>query len=410
MYNTAQIGGEIMAYYLGIDVGKYFHQAILCNQEGKPLAPQLKFAVTKDGYQQLQSYLTDRVPVEEIQIVQAGFEATGPYWLSLYEFLTKLGTTVVVLNPLQVKAYRNESIRGAKTDKIDARLIIKVLRVGDYRPSAIPSEELFALRQLTRLRSDLVLMTTKIKVKIITIFDQVFPEYRQFFSDMFGTTSKALLEEAVVPERIAVLSTQKLTTLLKKASRGHYGEKQAQHIRAVAKDSIGVTIGLDAFALSIQVLLAQVRHLEQQVQRLDKEIIKRTEKQQTTLTSIPGIGRIQEATILAEIGNFDRFKGDKDGAEKLVALAGIDPKVRESGTLRGKARMSKRGSPYLRTAVRQVAFVAACGTNVDPMFSRIYQKKKAEGKHFEVALSHVENKLLHVIYSLLKSKKNYTPH
>ncbi len=395
-----------MHYYLGIDVGKFHHQAILCDDQAKPVIGSLKFKATFDGFQQLFAYVRQQVP--EGTVIHAGVEATGAYWITVYEQLLKHQIRVSVLNPLQVKAYRNEGIRGAKTDRLDALLIVKVLRFGDYRESAIPPADLFALRQLTRLRFDLVSVTSDLKRKVICIFDQIFPEYKELFSNLFGTSSKTLLAKAVTPEDIAAISTRKLTTLLEKASFGRYGAKQALAIKKKAEQSIGITLGIDAFTLSVKILLAQVGHLEEQTQKLEEEISQRVAGQQTTLTTIPGIGRIQEATILAEIGNFERFRNDKDGAEKLVAIAGIDPKVKQSGKYQGKAKMSKRGSPYLRTAIRQIAFNAAC-MRKDAMFARIFQKKVAEGKPHEVALSHVENKLLHVIYSLLKSKKEYVP-
>lgn len=398
-----------MKYYLGIDIGKYVHQAILCNEEAKPIAASLRFHTTYEGYQTFMLYLKNTVDPKDFENVYVGMEATGSYWLSLYEYLQKLGLQVVVLNPLQVKAYRNEGIRGAKNDRIDALLIAKVLRFGDYKISDIPQEDMFALRQFTRLRSDLVSMTTDLKLKTISIFDQVFPEYKKLFYDIFGTCSKTLLFQAMIPEEIAKIPTEKLTLLLEKASRGRQGEKEARRIKQIAQQSIGITIGLDAFSLSLKILLTQIQHLEEEVKKLDKEIIQRLRSQETTLTTIPGIGETIAATIIAEIGNFERFKDDKDGAEKLVALAGIDPKVKQSGRYKGKAKMSKRGSPYLRRVVRQASFVAACAPGKDPMFAAIYEKKIQEGKPFEVALSHVENKMLHVVYSLLKSKKEYIP-
>ncbi len=398
-----------MKYYLGIDIGKQQHQAILCTQEGKPLGASLRFKTTAEGFTELFTYLQKHVPGGDIAAIHAGLEATGAYWLTIYEQCIKHKVAISVLNPMQVKAYRNEGIRGAKNDRIDALLIVKVLRFGDYKESDIPKEDLFALRQLTRLRSDLVAMTTNVKLKIISIFDQVFPEYTNLFSDIFGTSSQAVLKEAVVPEAISLIPTKKLTKLLRTASRGKYGEQQAQKIKKAAETSIGITMGIDAFSFSLDILLAQITHLEGQVKKLDKEIAERVKPKGTTLTSIPGIGVTQEAVILAEIGNFERIRNDKNGAEKLVAIAGIDPKIKQSGKYIGKAKMSKRGSPYLRKTIRQAAFVAAVGNGKDPMFAKLYEKKITEGKAFEVALSHVENKMLHVIYSLLKSKKKYVP-
>jgi transposase len=396
-------------YYLGIDIGKYHHQAILCNKDAKPIAPSLRFQTTIDGFNELFSYLKKYLSDEDYATVHAGFEATGIYWLTVYEQLQKQKIRMSVLNPMQVKAYRNEGIRGAKTDRLDAHLSVKVLRFGDYRDSDIPPEDLFALRQLTRLRADLVDMASGIKLKVIGILDQVFPEYSNIFPDIFGNGSKALLQKALVPEAIAAIPTRKLTQLLRKASRGRYGVKQAEGVKKAAEQTIGITLGIDAFSLSLEILLAQIIHSEKQVEKLEREIKKRTAVRAETLTSIPGIGTVQEATILAEIGDFERFRNDKNGAEKLVAIAGIDPKVKESGKYKGQATMSKRGSPYLRRTIRQSAFIASLGKGKDPMFSKIYEKKIAKGKRFAVALSHVENKMLHVIYSLLKSKKEYKP-
>ena len=401
---------KTIKYYLGIDVGKLNHQVILCNSEGKPVAKSLKFPSNFQGYQILTKYMEQYVIREQFPDIHAGLEATGSYWLSLYEQLKKLNLQeVTVLNPLQVKSYRNEGIRGSKTDTIDCLLIVKVLRFGDYKASDLPNGDLLALRQLTRLRLDLVKMTTSLKLRVISVFDTVFPEYQHLFTDIFGESSRAILDEAIDPESMSQISTEKLTQILKKVSHGWFGENKAVEIKQAAHQSIGIRLGIDAFSLSAQILLAQITHLEDQVEKLDIEITGRLKALNSTLTTIPGIGDVLAATIISEIGNFDRFAVLKDGAEKLVALAGIDPKMKDSGILKGKAVMSKRGSPYLRRAIRQAAFAASV-RGKDPMLSGIYQKKIAEGKHFEVALSHVENKMMHVVYSLLKSGKEYLPY
>lgn len=396
-------------YFLGIDVGKYHHQAILCNQEGEILEKPLRFANSYSGYQQLSKYLEKRINNSGFKDVQSGMEATGPYWLSLYEYLSRIGIQTVVLNPLQVRAYRNEGIRGSKTDRIDAALIAKILRFGEFSPSGVPNEDDLALRQLTRLRSNFVKTAAGLKKKVISIHNQVFPEYKTLFTDLFSAASRKLLQEAMLPEQFINLSTKKLTRILIKASRGRAGKPKAVKIQQAAKQSIGTTLAADAFCLSLKILLDQINHLEEQIKKLDREINKLFDKQPNTLLTIPGVGKVTAATIKAEIGDFSRFAGDKDGAEKLVALAGLDPKLKTSGKYKGKVRMSKRGSSYLRNAVRQAAFVAVCVCK-DPMFTNIYNKQVNKGKHFEVAISHVGNKLLHVVYSLLKSDKKYEPH
>ena len=394
-------------YYLGIDIGKKNHVACLTNESGEILGKPCTFAATNAGRQQLKAHLDIFIDHKDYPSVRVGFEATGHYWIGLYLHLKEKGFPVSVLNPLEVKAFRNEGIRGSKTDAIDAVKIAKLLRFGDYREAHVPNAGLFSLRQLTRLRGDLMQMMGQLKQKSIAILDQMFPEYQSLFSDTFGTTSTALLSKANTPEAIGALSTTKLTNLLRSASHGRFGKDKAQTIKEAATDTMGITMGIDAFSLSLDILLSQIDHLQTRIDQLDGEIVGYTQKLNATITTIPGIGPTLAGVILAEIGDFDRFIS-KDGGEKLVALAGIDPKLKTSGQFEGKTKMSKRGSPYLRHALRQGAFIAVT-VSKDPMFTRIYQKHINKGKHMEVALSHVARKMVHVIYSLLKSKKSYTP-
>jgi transposase len=394
-------------YYLGIDIGKKNHVACLMNDKGEVLGKPLTFAATSVGKQQLETHLNNCIDHTDYPSVQVGFEATGHYWIGLYVQLKGMGFAVSVLNPLEVKAFRNEGIRGSKTDRIDAVKIAKLLRFGDYREAHVPSADLFSLRQLTRLRGDLVQMMGQLKQKSIAVLDQMFPEYQSLFCDTFGTTSTTLLSEANTPEAISALSTTKLTNLLRKASRGRFGKEKALDIQAAAKDTMGVSMGMDAFSLSLNILLSQIDHLQTQIDQLDQNIAGYAKKLNTTIATIPGIGPTLAGVILAEIGDFDRFIS-KDGGEKLVALAGLDPKLKTSGQFEGKTKMSKRGSPYLRHALRQASFIAVT-VSKDPMFTKIYEKHIKKGKHMEVALSHVARKMVHVIYSLLKNKKSYAP-
>lgn len=393
-------------YYLGIDVGKCTHVGCLTNEQGVVLVKPFRFANTGVGYRQLVAHLNNHVGEAAYPTLHVGFEATGPYWLTVYSFLKKLGCQVTVLNPLQVRAYRNQGIRGSKTDNIDALLIARILRFGDYQESSVPQENDVALRQLTRTRFDIVRTVADQKKKVLALFDQVFPEYKDIFSNFFCEASLKLLETAILPEEIAALPTAKLQAVFQEASRGKVKADKAVALKKVAQSSIGVTVALDAFSMSIKLLLDQIKHLESQIHQLDKVIASHLEKEPTPITSIPGIGPVIAATIKAEIGNFNRFKDDKEGAEKIVALAGLDPKLKESGSLKGQVKMSKRGSPYLRVALRQAAFIAACSKK-EPFFRAIYEKQIGRGKHFEVALTHVAHKMIHVAFSLMKHNRAY---
>lgn len=387
--------------YLGIDIGKKTHVAGLVDANGNSLDRTLKFSPSQTGWVKLMSYLEkNQLGKDSIQI---GLEATGHYWLTVYEKLISSEFNVTVFNPLQVASFRNKGIRGQKTDPIDAILIADVLRFGEKSKTRLPDENILILRRLSRFRSNLVDQTTSIKHKISAILDQVFPEYGSLFDNTFGKGSLALLKKSAFPEEIAKLNLEKLTKLLKKASRNHFDEKKARLVKDKAKISFGTRIGLDAFEVQIKILISQIEYLDEQTKKLEKEL--KLLVGDHVLLSIPGIAHVSAGLIIGEIGSF-KFAG-KDGARRgiksLTALAGLDPKLQESGQYQGQAKMSKRGSKYLRRAVMQSSFVARTR---DPMFRKVYEKHKRT-KHHYVAMSHVARKMIGVIYAVLRDQKPY---
>jgi len=229
----------------------------------------------------------------------------------------------------------------------------------------------------------------------------VFPEYEQLFSSVFLRTSRALLEQAVSAQEVAEMDLQELAALLQEASRGRFGREKAQQIQAHARRSVGVGFLADAAQIEMRCLLAQIELLEQQRDQIDDALAILMDQIPQHLTSIPGIGPVTGAAIVAEIGDVSRF----DSVEKLVAYAGIDPSVYQTGQFRAsEAHMSKRGSPYLRHALWLAASVAI---KHDPQLQAYYQRKRQEGKHYGTALGAVCRKLLARVYIVLKEQRPY---
>ena len=164
-----------------------------------------------------------------------------------------------------------------------------------------------------------------------------------------------------------------------------------------------MTLALDALTAQLQILLAQIRFLREQVTDLEERIAAYLEQVPQHLTSIPGIGSVLAAAILGEVGDIRRFKN----GSALVAYAGIDPVVFQTGEFRARStRMSKRGSHYLRRAIWQAAQVAA---RDDPALKPFYEEKRRAGKHHFAAVGAVANKLVHIIYAVLRDNKPYVP-
>ena len=383
----------------GIDIAKLKHAVLVLDEQGQIIVSAFSITNNRSGFEQLHQRLA-ALP-EPITI---GLEATGHYWWALFEYLTGIGYPVVVLNPLQVHAYRKSGVRKCKSDRTDAFWIADLVRIGNGRLLRTDTPGLLQLRELTRFRAHLTEQIGDCKRKILGVLDRVFPESETLFSDVFLRSSRTLLLEAVTAQDFADFDLAELTRLLRTASAGRFGDGKAQTIQAAARQSVGITFLADAARVEMRCLLEQIDLLETQRLRLDETIADLMAQLPQHITSIPGIGPVTGAAILAEIGDIHRFTEP----EKLVAYSGIDVAVHQTGQFQStQMHMSKRGSPHLRMALWQAASVAI---RYDPDLAAYYQRKRAEGKHHNTVIGAVCRKLLARIYVVLKEQRPYVIH
>ena len=386
------------SFFVGIDIGKYHHQAAFIDIQGNKSSPDVSLDNTGEGFELLLKSL-NRFDKEQTVV---GLEATGHYWLALYSFLADAGWTVKVINPIQSDAFRNMYIRKTKTDRKDSFIIAEVLRFGRYTETILPDEKLSQLKELSRCRVGLVETVGNLKRKILAILDRVFPEFAGCFSNVFGSTPVDLLNEYPTPEALANADIDKLIKLLEKSSRGRHSAKKANELQELARKSIGVKKGVSALTFELRLLLQQMSFVEGQVKELDS-FIAEIMKDFQLIMSIPGIGPVTGGAIIGEIGDITRF----GTPQKLQAFAGMDPRVTQSGQFTGTDnKISKRGSPYLRRAVYIAANIARIH---DPIFKEHYDRLVARGKHPKQALTAVATKLLRVIHAVMVKQVPYTP-
>lgn len=384
-------------FYLGIDIGKNTHVASLIDDKKKVIFKAFSFSNSIDGAESL--ILKLEAFKNELEV---GMEATGHYWLSIYSYLVEKNFTVRVINPIQTDGWRQGiEIRKRKTDIIDSLLIADLLRYGDFVETSLSNEDYLSLRNLSRFRSYLISSIGDLKRKTIALLDQVFPEYASSFSNIFGKTSKEILSNFSTPSDFEDINSDDLSTFLESVSRKNYASKKIDELSKKASSSFGINFCLDSFSLQIKMLIEQISFIQNQVSDVENEIEVLLEKLNSPITTIPGIGSVNAATILGEIGDIKRFSNPS----KLVAYAGLDASVSQSGEYESTYNhMSKRGSPYLRRALFQSALRAEF---CDPIFSAYYQKKIAEGKHHLVATNAVARKLCHTIFAVLTKNEPY---
>ncbi|MBQ9747365.1 MAG: IS110 family transposase [Clostridia bacterium] len=388
-----------MNLYYGIDVASQKHNCCVLDEKERVLY-EFSFSNDQAGFSLLLYYLNHpSLPSHAKRNI--GLEATGVYGENLTEFLRRNEYEVTTFNPLSVKKQLTATtLRKTKTDKSDARFLAVMLARGNYEPDAPTLYHISELKSLSRKRFSLVKCRSGAKNVAKNLLSKLFPEYCKIFTDTFGTTSMAILEKYPSAKDLAVCRPASLSKLLQASSRGRFGLDKAKEIIAIAKSSIGKYSAADALSLSIT--LEEIAFYTHQIERIERAIHLIFVEHPSPILSIPGIGEVIGAMIISEIGNIKRFSNHN----KLLAFAGLEPSIYQSGKFTPTSgSMVKRGSPYLRWALMWAARLVP---RYSSTFEAYLEKKIGEGKHFNVATSHVAKKLIRVIFSLEKNNSFFT--
>jgi len=384
---------------VGIDIAKDKHDCFIRTLDGEVLWKPFTITNTISGF----DLLYERICAtgEDFDNIKVGLEATGHYSYNILGYLLDKGLPTFVINPLHTNLYRKSlSLRKTKTDKVDCTIIAGMLMSDvDLKPYSRALYHSTELKSLTRYRFDKIQQRAKLKISITRLVTILFPELPSLVSKIHIPSIYALLSEYPSAEAIATAHLTKLTGLLEKSSKGKFSKATAILFRDTARTSIGASMPAKSLELKhtiklIGTICAEIEEIECEINRIMATI-------NSPITTKPGIGRMTGAQILAEIGDFQNFSSP----DKILAFAGLSPSTYQSGQLYSSyAKMEKRGSPYLRYALF-TATTLVC--NWDPTFSAYLAKKRAEGKHYFVAVSHAAKKLVRVIYQLEKTRQPY---
>lgn len=385
--------------YVGIDIAKDKHDCFITNSDGEALFNVFTIPNNREGYNDLYQKISSLT--SDFSVIKVGLEATGHYNYNLLGFLIDKGLPTYVINPLHTNLYRKSlSLRQTKTDKVDARTIAFMLMSGvnlqSYSDTSYHNE---ALKSLTRYRFDKVKERAKLKTSVSRLVNILFPELEKLVPSIHMASVYAMLSEFPCASKIAAAHLTRLANLLETSSRGHYGKETAITFRNAARASVGSN--MPAKSLELKHTIKLIQELDAEIEEIENEIKTIMDEINSPILSIPGINYRMGAMIIAEIGDFSRF----DSPDKILAYAGMSPSTYQSGQLDSSySHMEKRGSRYLRYALfNATKFVC----HWDSTFAAYLAKKRAEGKHYNVAISHAAKKLVRVIYQLEKSGQAY---
>lgn len=372
---------------------------LITNSDGEVLFKAFTIPNNRDGFDEL--YQKISLITDDLTEVKVGLEATGHYSYNILGYLLGKGLATFVINPLHTNLYRKSlSLRKTKTDKVDAHTIATMLRsdvnLKSYSDTSYHNEE---LKSLTRYRFDKVKERAKLKSSISRLVTILFPELEKLVPTLHIASVYALLSEFPSASAIASSHLTRLTNLLTSVSKGRYRKDTAILFREAARTSVGSH--MPAKSLELKHTIKLIQELTAEIDEIETEIKVIMDEINSPILSIPGINYRMGAMIIAEIGDLGKF----DSPDKVLDYAGMSPSTYQSGQLQSSySHMEKRGSRYLRYALYN-ATKYVCLWN--PTFAAYLEKKRSEGKHYNVALSHATKKLVRVIYRLEKSNQTY---
>ena len=378
--------------YVGIDIAKTNHYAFIVDYStGEVIENPFLVTNNKQGFDLLYSKIKD-FDKEKVLI---GLESTAHYGNNLIFYFHKKQFKLGIINPIQTATLRKTRIRKVKNDKVDSILICEALSLGYYNLLSDYDIELLEIKSLCRFRKELKDKASDAKIQLKTYVDQLFPELNGFFKDNIDIkTAHELLKLYQSPQVISKVNLTKLSNLLVKTSRGKYDKNRAIELKQIASNSVG--INNNALCIQIKMTIELIELLESQIDDIEKQVSEFIKKSDNVITSIPGIADTTAAIIISEIGDINRF----NNPGQVLAFAGLDPSVKQSGTFNASStRMSKRGSSLLRYALILAANNVQLNTKT---FNDYYNTKRAQGKLHYNALGHCAGKLVRTIFYMLK--------
>ena len=383
-----------MIYYVGIDISKYKHYFCIIANTGEVIVENSSFENNKKGFQ----YLLDQLKPYNKTDVHIAFEATGHYSLNLELYLIDQGFSFMKMNPLVIHQFlKARSLRRTKTDKADSLTIASYLMSVQYKPNSDLLYNIFTLKSLCRSREQLIKERSKFAVLLTNELDKTFPELKPFFENRISESLLYILNKYKNASHISLMKDYES---IRKISRGKFTYAKIAKLKELAKNTVGYHD--DNSDLLISTFVSIYNNFNEKIEPIDKQISIIIKDLNPRMLSIPGVGEISAATILSEYGDISNFSSPN----KMLAFAGLEPSIIQSGTLEHNGKMVKHGSGHLRYTIMNIALVIL---RHSPTFYDYYLKKRSEGKCHRVALSHVCKKLIRVIYCLEKNDIDFNP-
>ena len=383
--------------FVGIDVSKDFSTAQGVDKNGKKLF-YLRFAMNAGGFSELLKAMMKCN--ENITEITAAMESTGCYHINLFSFLSSEGISCVVVNPLLITNFARLSLRKTKTDKKDAQTIAQFLLANEKSLSAIAfSQNTQDIKDLSRERESLTVLISGMKNDIKRLLQGTFPELEKFCSP-YGETMLHFLRQFPSARLVRVAKQRDIAkALICPDEKRKRVTVSVDDIIAAANTSVASSGAAKELILSEKI--STLLYLQEKNERITDVLIETCEslriEELDIIRSIDGVNDITGSTFLAEIGDIKNFTSYKH----IIAFAGLDPSIHQSGQYEGRSTISKRGNRHLR---RIIFLMTLCAVRSKNAFREYFLRRKREGLPPKKAILATAHKLIRVIFAMLSNK------
>jgi len=409
--NTDSKRRQVPGDYLvaGIDPHKKTYTMVLMTREGKVLI-SLKFDNSKAGFEHAVKRVGDRISRSGSKGVIFAMEAGGHYWRNLAYFLNKRGMWVCLVNPFTAKRLREgKDINRAKSDMRDARVMAELVISNGIPQTNLPQGIHAELRAVYNAYQRLIKERSRIKSRMKSLLDQLFPEFCQVFDNVCSKTAMQVLSCCLAPVDIARMQEAQFIARIRKGFAGRALKVQSlQKLYLLGKASIGAEEGARGIALELRFMTQQLMLLNEQIEQTKHTLqdLLLSIPESRCILSIQGVGHIAAAGILAETGPLQAYRN----AGQLIKLAGTNPTSWESaGKRHSITHMSKKGRPRLRSCL-WIAAISLLRSNPDfKEWARVRRERELHLHPLKPreTVGAAANRLLRIIYALVKNGSMY---
>ena len=391
--------------YVGIDLAKGSSKVAALDSSGEAVLKPLSITNSKEGVKKLLSKLSS---YKAGQIV-CGMEISSNYWENMCSYLKGMDVKAILLNPYQVKKYRQATGSKIKTDSIDAEAIAGLICGRKYESLYIPDNTVLEIRELVRIKHSFQRRVKDLKKSVLSLLHLVFPEYTSIISYPFSKVSMEILSKYPTSRHMAEASVSKLVKIFRRYQGCNFGLDKAKELISAAKDSFYSGRASKSRGMTISMQLDEIRSLSAKIADIEQEIKSILDPGDPSggpgpfniLNSIKGVGIGTIAAFIGYVGDVARFSS----ADKLISFIGFYPRIFESGKYRKKNPAIQKAGPKELRYMLYIASVSCIKHNSE--LKKFYHDKVSSGMHAKKAIIKVAVKLARMMYSMLKYGQEY---